>query len=99
MKITFILKDLSPAFYEGRPSENPIMEIRGLNNLTTKEKFFYLNKRAAEKELKITMKVGNSDSFRDKVELNQLLKKDNYNIDYKLEARRGYKLVTFQVTP
>jgi len=93
MKITFILKDLSEAFYEGG------FYSFGLNNLNNLEKWLYLKYLAARKELKITMKVGNSDSFRDKVELNQIIRDKDFNLDYKLEARRGYKLVTFNVTP
>jgi hypothetical protein len=46
------------------------------------------------------MKVGNSDAFRDKVELNHILnskKPEEINLTYKLEPRRGYKLATFEI--
>lgn len=102
MKVTFILKDLSEAFFNGNnvPPDSPIY-IQGLNNLTDFYKFYYLKGKAARKELQITMKVGNSDDFRDKVELNQILnskKPEEINLTYKLEPRRGYKLATFEIT-
>lgn len=100
MKVTFILKDLSEAFFKGNdvPPDSPIY-IRGLNNLTDYYKFYHLKGKAARKELQITIKVGNSDSFRDKVELNQILNKkpEEIKISYKLEPRRGYKLATFEI--
>lgn len=91
MKVTFILKDLSDIFYSGRGED-----IIGLNTLTDKDKFYFLNKKAFSKELKITMKVGNSNSFRDRVELNSILK-TNPTFQYKIEPRKGYKLVTFEI--
>jgi hypothetical protein len=44
----------------------------------------------------VSTKVG-SGMFRDKVELNQLRRKD-FALSYKLEARKGYTLATFEVT-
>lgn len=101
MKVTFILKDLSAAFYNGNnvPVDSPIY-IFGLNNLTNYYKFYHLKGKAARKELQITMKVGNSDSFRDKVDLNHILNSkqpEEINLTYKLEPRRGYKLATFEI--
>jgi hypothetical protein len=89
MRVTFILKDLSESFFEGG------FYSIGLNNLNDFEKFFFLKDRAARKELKITSKIGNG-SFRDKVEFNQILRDNKYQkLEYKIEPRRGYKLVTF----
>lgn len=89
MKITFILQDLSAAFYDGG------VYSPGLNNLNNFEKFLYLRDKAERKELKISIKIGN-DSFRDKVEFNQIIRDNKYQkIEYKLEPRRGYKLATF----
>lgn len=89
MKVTFILKDLAAAFYEGGSYS------LGLNNLNDFEKFLYLKDRAARKELNISIKIGNG-SFRDRVELNQKLR-ESININYKLEPRVGYKLATFEI--
>jgi len=86
MKTTFILKDLTPQFYEGFGES-----IVGLLNMTDADKFTYLNKSRIN--LKITMKIG-SGQFRDTVELNQLLRQP-HAVQFKLESRKGYKLATF----
>jgi hypothetical protein len=49
---------------------------------------------AAEK--RITMKIG-SGQFRDAVELNSMLR-NPCRFEFKLEPRRGYKLITFEIT-
>lgn len=90
MKVTFIIKDVSEAFFEGVGSS-----IKGLNNMDDREKFTYLNKTALEKCLNIKMKIGN-DSFRDRVELNQTLRNVK-SLSYKIEPRKGYKLATFEI--
>ena len=90
MKITFIIKDLSDIFYNG----GGVLCTIGLLQMTDSDKFIYLRKLASEKVLKVTCKVGNCDSFRDKVELNSILRGE-HTIDFKLEDRRGYKLATF----
>jgi hypothetical protein len=102
MKVTFILKDLTDTFFVGNANSVPVtsvMYIVGLNTLTDYYKFYHLKGKAARKELKITMKVGHSDSFRDKVDLNHILHKkpEDIKIKYKLEPRRGYKLATFEI--
>ncbi len=91
MKVTFILKDLSDIFYNGGGFSKSV----GLNNMTNKDKFSYLTSSHA-KDLNITSKIGNG-SFRDRVELNQLLRNNSISFDYKIESRRGYKLVTFEI--
>lgn len=91
MKVTFTLKDLTDAFYNGFGSS-----IVGLLNMPDNEKFAYLSRKAKEKELKISMKIA-SGQFRDAVELNQLLRKDNLSYSFKIEPRKGYKLVTFEI--
>jgi hypothetical protein len=95
MKITFILKDLSDQFYNGLRSETKEFDIVGLNNLSNEEKLDYLFKTTHEGALKISSKIG-SGSFRDRVEFNQMRRKE-MKISYKLENRRGYKLATFEV--
>ena len=82
MKVTFILKDLSDAFYNG------FGEIVGLMNRTDSDKFEWLSNASAKKELKITMKIGTSNSFRDRVDLNTLLRKQ-CDYKFKLEPRKG----------
>lgn len=88
MKITFILKDLTDAFYQGFGES-----IVGLLNMSDADKFAKLNKMAHEKRVK--MKIGN-DSFRDKVELNQILR-DACIYTFTLEPRKGYRLATFTI--
>ena len=92
MKVTFTLKDLTDTFYNGLGDS-----IVGLLNMTDSEKFAYLSKAAVKKELKISMKIGTSDQFRDKVELNQIMRNPNARYEFKIEPRKGYKLVTFEV--
>lgn len=87
MKVTFVLKDLSDAFYQGHGSEIP-----GLLNMVDMEKFEYLNKH--RHDLGIAMKIG-SGQFRDQVELNRLLR-TNPPVAFSLEPRRGYRLATFE---
>jgi len=89
MKTTFILKDFSDVFYDGSES------IVGLLTIPDDEKFKRLTKMANEK--RISMKIGN-ESFRDKVELNQILREPDCRYTFKLEPRRGYKLATFEIT-
>ena len=92
MKTTFILKDFTDMFYNGNESGS----IIGLNNMSDKEKFTYLNKKAHEYlGSGVKMKIGNG-SFRDKVDLNQIMRGD-YSLSYKLENRKGYRLATFEV--
>jgi hypothetical protein len=90
MKATFILKDLSDVFYNGNSGS-----IAGLNSYSDADKFTYLCKRAAEGALSISTNIGNG-SFRDKVDLNSMLK-GQFTVSYKLEPRRGYKLATFEI--
>lgn len=91
MKITYILKDFTQAFYDGLPPS-----IVGFNTLSNSDKFRKLE--AMRGERRVTCKVGNCDSFRDKVELNQTLK-GPHSIQFKLEPRKGYKLATFEISP
>ena len=87
MKITVILKDKSDAFYNGNE------RIVGLLQMDDVKKFQRLNELVFEG--RATSKVGNG-SFRDKVELNQILRKPR-TIHFKLEPRKGYKLATFDI--
>jgi hypothetical protein len=91
MKITAIIKGANDAFFEGFGES-----IKGLNNMCDKEKFDYLLNMGVNSPSIVTTKVG-SGMFRDRVELNQLRRKD-FALSYKLENRKGYKLATFEVT-
>lgn len=61
---------------------------------TNVDKFLYCKKLSNEK--RVTMKIG-LGQFRDEVELNSMLKSD-CKFEFKIEPRKGYKLVTFEVT-
>lgn len=89
MKITFILKDLSEAFFIGH--DKFILAFNELNDL---EKFLFLIYKAGRKELNITMRIGSSNQFRDQVEFNLLKRKGLGLKEFAIEMRRGYRLVT-----
>lgn len=91
MKITAIIKNVNDAFFDGFGES-----IKGLNNMSDKEKFDYLLNMGVNSPSIVSTKVG-AGAFRDKVELNQLRRKD-FSLTYKLENRKGYKLATFEVT-
>lgn len=96
MKITFILKDLSPAFFAG----SDILGTPGLDNLPSDgARFDYLSGPRCQ-DLKITRKVGDG-SVRDAVEFNRVIRAQRLAGNtapksYKLEPRKGYKLATFE---
>lgn len=87
MKVTFILKDKSDAFYNGSEFCGP-----GLLQQTPLEQFERLEKNAHDGLS--TMRVGSCNSFRDRVELNQI-RRNGKAPAFTLEPRRGYKLATF----
>ena len=97
MKVTFTIKDKTVAFFEGNSAVYPaghVMRVVGLNELPTNAaKFERLNNLAVDK-LGVSIRVGLSNAFRDRVELNQLIR-DGVEPSFKLENRRGYKLATF----
>lgn len=93
MKGTFILKDLSEKFFSG--FEFGGEHVTGLDELPDVEKLKHLFGPRC-RDLQITSKIGNG-SFRDRVELNQLMR-GPFQATYKLEPRRGYKLATFEVS-
>jgi len=84
IKVTVIIKDVTDAFFEGMGDS-----IIGLLNMTDADKFTHLSKQSEC----FTMKIG-SGSFRDRVELNSMIK-GPHAITFNLEPRRGYKLATF----
>ena len=92
MKVTFILKNLTDAFYDGNES----CSIIGLLKRSDSEKFAYLSAKAAKRELDITMKIGATNAFRDRVDLNAILRRQ-CSYAFKLEHRKGYRLATFDI--
>jgi hypothetical protein len=91
MKVTAIIKDVSDTFFKGHGES-----IKGLDNMTDKEKFDYLLNTGVTCPSMVSTKVGGG-MFRDKVELNQLRRKE-FSLSYKLENRKGYKIATFEIT-
>ena len=86
MKITATIKDKSDCFYEK------------LDAMSARESFDYLTKNAYGTYAihGLSLKIGNG-SFRDKVDLNSLIRSP-VTMTYKREPRRGYYLVTFEVS-
>jgi hypothetical protein len=83
MKITATLHDFSDGFYAELASMAP------------REIYDYLRKLKNDSYC-VKIKIGNGQ-FRDAVELNSMMR-DPCTYTYKLEPRRGYKLVTFEVS-
>ena len=93
MKVTFILRNLSDAFYNGNGSS-----ITGLLNLSDSDKFWELrNQATGDLRHCVKMKVG-TGQLRDYVALNAIVKR-NHSVAFKIEPRRGYKLATFTLSP
>ncbi len=83
MKVTFTVKNITDCMHEK------------LAAMPDMERFQVLSKWAFG-DLKhcISQKIG-SGQFRDRVELNGIIKRGGQPKAYKLEPRRGYKLATF----
>jgi hypothetical protein len=90
MRCTFILKDLTDAFYEGTEGGS----IVGLMSMSDREKWDKLNRMANQKL--VTLKIG-SGQFRDRVDLNQILR-EPCTFSFNLEPRKGYRLATFDIS-
>jgi hypothetical protein len=82
--VTFIVKNLTDSALES------------LAAMPDAQRFDKL-KRWAFGDLRhcVSQKVG-SGAFRDRVELNQIMRAPRF-VSYKLEARRGYRLATFNI--
>lgn len=90
MRVTFILRDLSDDFFNGRGDS-----MTGLLNMSDDEKFNHLKKLATDHPSLWPMKIGNG-SFRDRVELNQILR-GSPPISFTLSPRKGYKIALFDI--
>lgn len=97
MTVTFTLKNLSPQFFSGN-GEGKAGSIIGLDQMSPMEKFRHLGSLLQTLDHCIKRRIGNNNSFRDTVELNQLLR-NPVDVTCKIEPRRGYQLATFEFTP
>lgn len=84
MKVTFIIKNLTDSAHAD------LAAMADGDRLQRLMKWAFGDLRHC-----ITMKTG-SGQFRDRVELNQIMRNPRY-ASYKLEPRRGYKLATFEI--
>ena len=90
MKVTAIMKDFTEQFYNGTESGS-IPDFMAMPNA---HKWETVKRLAFEK--RVSMKIGNGQ-FNDQIELNRMLR-NAVNIDFTIEPRKGYKLVTFNIT-
>jgi len=93
MKITAIFRDLSDQFWNGFGDSIPA--FLNLSPLAQFERAQFL---AHEMPRNVSVKIGNG-SFRDKVEWNQAMRdaKRKERMTAKIELRRGYRLITFEL--
>lgn len=89
MKITFTLKDISEQFFTG------FGDIVGFDALSDEGKFSKLLKLSEQSGTGVKAKIG-AGAFRDRVELNQLMR-NPCAYAFKREPRRGYQLATFEI--
>jgi len=93
MKITVIVRDLSDAFWNGNGDLIPSFLVQ-----SAIDRLERLKKLSVDLPRNVQIKVGNG-SFRDRVEINMELKKPGTieRMTSKIEPRRGYRLVTFEL--
>lgn len=92
MKSTAIFRDLSEQFWNGFGdsipaflSQSPLAQFQAAERL------------AHEMPRNVSLKIGNG-SFRDRVEWNQLFRDSRDKISATIEPRKGYNLVTFELS-
>ena len=90
MRVTFILRDLSDDFFNGRGDHMP-----GLLSMSDAEKFSHLHHLSVRHPSIWPMKIG-SGAFRDRVELNQILR-GSPSVSFTLSPRKGYKIALFDI--
>lgn len=90
---TVILKDLSDEFYHGYTMHG--IAHTGFLDMDSSQRWAECNRITSDGYCKSTLKIGNG-SFRDKVDLNHMMKNGGRVITCKLEPRKGYKLATFE---
>ena len=85
MKATYILKDKSDSY------------IDSIKRMEALEAFRYLAEQShGQYAYNVSQKIGNG-SFRDKVELNQIMRRDVVQAWFSFAPRKGYILVTFTI--
>ena len=92
MKTTAIFRDLSEQFWNGFgelipafAAQSPLAQFQRAETL------------AHEMPRNVSLKIGNG-SFRDRMEWNQLLRDSRDKISATIEPRKGYKLITFELS-
>lgn len=86
MKVTFTLRNITESGYAG------------LAAMSDDERFKKLTDWAfGDLRHCVSVKYGASNAFRDRVEVNGLMKRP-HRIEYSLSPRRGYNLATFEIT-
>lgn len=85
MKVTYILKDKSESY------------IDNIKAMQAMQAFDYLNKESnGAYAYNVSQKIGNG-SFRDRVELNQIIRKPVVQAWFSFAQRKGYVLCTFTI--
>lgn len=92
MKSTAIFRDLSDQFWNGFGESIPAFTAQ-----SPLAQFQSAERLAHEMPRNVSLKIGNG-SFRDKVEWNQLFRDSRDKISATIKPRKGYKLVTFELS-
>ena len=98
MKITVIVKNVSSEFWKG----SPILHDAGVDNMEPREQLEFLENWFApaggcQRSKNPPIKVGDG-SFRARVDLYEI-RKHPYTVTATKSPRRGYTLMTFEVSP
>ena len=91
MKTTAIFRNLSDQFWNGFDESIPAFLSQ-----SPLEQFQRAKRLVHEMPGYVTLKVGNG-SIRDAVEWNHIFRDSRDKITAKIEPRRGYKLITFEL--
>jgi len=92
MKATAIIRDLSDQFWNGFGDSIPSFFAQ-----SPRDKLKTIEKLSAVMPRNVTLKVGNG-AFRERVEWNQLMRGNLDAMTATIEPRRGYKLITFELS-
>ena len=84
----FLLKDAPEEFFNGSSR----LEMPSFNDMTNEDKYYYLAELILKGAYYVKQKIGLNNQFRDRIELNQILRKPNLTYDYRLEKRKGYPI-------
>lgn len=92
MKSTAILRDLSDQFWNGFGESFPAFTAQ-----SPLAQFQRAERLAHEMPRNVSLKIGNG-SFRDRVEWSRLFRDSRDKMRATIEPRKGYKLVTFELS-